>query len=244
MDPLTLAVVGGTTLANTAGGIFGNRARKREAKRARAHDINMWDKTNAYNDPKAQMERLRNAGLNPNMVYGGSSGQTAGQANALPGAKSPEIQNIEAGNPLMQYHQIKSTEAQTDNVRSQENLNDANTILATNKAATELQEKKLKGALTDKEEQMLKNLEEINNGLIQDTVYKTNKAKLSDHGRIGNENVIEQEWNKLRLSHPNLTSKELIEKAGPDFINMLIDMSPLKKILHGKSWSNQPDIKY
>lgn len=36
-------------------------------------DLNMWNLVNAYNDPSAQMKRLLNAGLNPNLVYGGGN---------------------------------------------------------------------------------------------------------------------------------------------------------------------------
>ncbi len=241
-DQAAAAIIDG--VANIGSSLIGNRARKREADRARAHDLNMWDKTNAYNDPKQQMERLRNAGLNPNMVYGGSSGQTAGTANNLPAAKAAEIRDINPGNPMSNYVQLKNTEANTDNVRSQEGLNVANTILTNNKSATELQEKKLKGALTAKEEQMLANLEEINNGMIQDNIYKTNRANLSNAGRIGNENVLEQEWNRLRLQNPDATPQELLKKAGPDLINMLIDMSPLKNIFNPQTWNNNPDVKY
>lgn len=33
-------------------------------------NLDMWNKTNAYNSPAAQMARLSEAGLNPNLVYG------------------------------------------------------------------------------------------------------------------------------------------------------------------------------
>lgn len=36
-------------------------------------NLQMWNLQNAYNDPSAQMERLRKAGLNPNLVYGGGN---------------------------------------------------------------------------------------------------------------------------------------------------------------------------
>lgn len=54
-------------------------------------DLNMWNLVNAYNDPAAQMERLQNAGLNPNLVYGGGNvtGNTSGS--------SPEYAGINAG---------------------------------------------------------------------------------------------------------------------------------------------------
>ncbi len=134
--PVAAAVIGG--FMNAVGGIIGNSSRKREASRARAHDINMWDKTNAYNDPKAQMERLRAAGLNPNLVYGGSSGQTAGTASSLPGAKPPDIQNIDPSGQFMQYIGMKNTEAQTDNLRTQNGVLTADKVLKTAQAATEL----------------------------------------------------------------------------------------------------------
>ena len=120
---LPLIGTGVSAVGNFMGGLFGNKARKRESDRSRAHDINMWDKTNSYNHPSQQMARLRQAGLNPNMVYGGSSGQTAGTANALPGAKDAQINDLSIGeNPMMEYVNIKNTEAQTNNHRAQFNV--------------------------------------------------------------------------------------------------------------------------
>lgn len=42
----------------------------------RSYAQQLWNQQNAYNDPSAQVERLKKAGLNPNMVFGqvGSSG--------------------------------------------------------------------------------------------------------------------------------------------------------------------------
>jgi hypothetical protein len=148
--------------ASLLGSIFGNKSRKKEAARARAHDINMWDMTNAYNDPKAQMERLRNAGLNPNLVYGGSSGQTAGTANSLPGAKSPDIKDINPSNQMMQYIGMKNTEAQTDNLRTQNGVLTADKILKTAQASTELSKQTdLNASAEYKKKQIEKTLFEI-----------------------------------------------------------------------------------
>lgn len=43
-------------------------------------NLQMWNLNNAYNDPSAQMARLKAAGLNPNLVYGGGNvtGNTSG----------------------------------------------------------------------------------------------------------------------------------------------------------------------
>ncbi|MDR0738337.1 MAG: hypothetical protein LBF39_04600, partial [Prevotellaceae bacterium] len=40
----------------------------------------MWNKQNAYNLPAAQMERYKQAGLNPNLIYGQSN--TAGSVGS------------------------------------------------------------------------------------------------------------------------------------------------------------------
>lgn len=48
----------------------------------------MWNAQNAYNTPAAQMERLKEAGLNPMLVYGHGSvvGNTAGSMSAAAGS--------------------------------------------------------------------------------------------------------------------------------------------------------------
>lgn len=43
----------------------------------RRQDLDDWNRENAYNNPKAQMERLIAAGLNPNLVYGHGATTTA-----------------------------------------------------------------------------------------------------------------------------------------------------------------------
>lgn len=57
------------------------QANKEMAQYQWSKDLEMWNMGNKYNSPEAQMQRLKAAGLNPNMVYGSGSaaGQSAGQ---------------------------------------------------------------------------------------------------------------------------------------------------------------------
>lgn len=55
------------------------------AQRANDWSIQQWNRENAYNDPTAQMERLKRAGLNPNLVF--SNGSLNNSA-----APSPSVQ--------------------------------------------------------------------------------------------------------------------------------------------------------
>lgn len=67
-----------------------NKTNIQLAKDARAHDVNMWNLQNEYNTPAMQMQRLTEAGLNPNLMYG--QGNT-GNASSPQKAPIPEVQN-------------------------------------------------------------------------------------------------------------------------------------------------------
>lgn len=62
------------------------------AREQREFDERMWNQANAYNTPLQQMQRLRDAGLNPNLIYGSGSA-TGGTAPALKSPDMPQMQN-------------------------------------------------------------------------------------------------------------------------------------------------------
>lgn len=51
--------------------------------------VQNWNAQNAYNTPKAQMERLRDAGLNPNLMYDGGAGSL--QADTIGNSSAPSV---------------------------------------------------------------------------------------------------------------------------------------------------------
>lgn len=57
-----------------------NQSNRELAEYAYSKDLEMWQKNNAYNTPASQMERLKNAGLNPNLIYG--NGTVTGNTSA------------------------------------------------------------------------------------------------------------------------------------------------------------------
>lgn len=74
------APVAGTILS----GLFGNYQTKKRNKAQREMleyqnqwNLEQWNRENAYNHPSAQMERLRAAGLNPNLVYQSGAANTS-----------------------------------------------------------------------------------------------------------------------------------------------------------------------
>lgn len=81
-----LGIAGGTSLL---GNIFGSvnqsntiRAQKELAQFQFDKNVEMWNMQNEYNTPSAQMSRLQDAGLNPNLVYG--SGSVVGNTTSNP----------------------------------------------------------------------------------------------------------------------------------------------------------------
>lgn len=89
----------------------------------RRDSLEDFDATNRYNSPEEQMNRLRQAGLNPNLVYGKGADNTAAavrSSQAGSGSQiAPKIDNSYVNNSLAQFQNFQHLVAQTDNVHQQ-----------------------------------------------------------------------------------------------------------------------------
>lgn len=106
-------------------------------------DLEMWNRANEYNSPSAQMARFQQAGLNPNLIYGGSvSGAAGNTATSLPKFQAPQI-SYDYKSPVnllmslnsfqdfsLKQAQIKNTQEQYWNIHSQSIFNRAKAIMA------------------------------------------------------------------------------------------------------------------
>lgn len=84
MDP----VIGGSLIlagGNLASGLLSRSASKSAAKAQYRYNMELLQYQNAYNAPAARMERLKEAGLNPMLVYGNGSvvGNTSGSGHGV-----------------------------------------------------------------------------------------------------------------------------------------------------------------
>lgn len=102
-----------------------NRTNIKLAEQARQHDVSMWNAQNAYNTPAMQMQRMKEAGLNPNLVYGSGAGQTT--AGAPPKAPVPTVDNEMASlaqmslTPMISlYQDWQVKKAQIDNLAAEQ----------------------------------------------------------------------------------------------------------------------------
>lgn len=118
-------IVGG--IGQVVAGERQNKAQRELAEYSYNKDLEMWHKGNEYNNPSSQMERLKAAGLNPNLVYG--SGQTQGNsASQLPKYSAPKMDYSQQGagiahaaNTIGQYMSMKKLGAEINYI-------DANTV--------------------------------------------------------------------------------------------------------------------
>ena len=103
------------------------RYERRMYERQRADALADWNRQNEYNSPQQQMQRLKEAGLNPNLVYG--TGSVVANSQAMPRQTDMKIsqrQPIEF-NPndiMQQYAEIGKTKQTTDNLQKQNALLD------------------------------------------------------------------------------------------------------------------------
>lgn len=147
MDPITIgAAAAGLagSLASTVSNARMNRksmrfSEKMYEKQKFDNRVN-WDLQNQYNSPQAQMQRLQDAGLNPALIYGGSSGGAAGTASSVetPTAQTPQFRptdfNALGGSALQSLLAIADLDIKKATAN---NLETQNTVLANQALLTE-----------------------------------------------------------------------------------------------------------
>lgn len=92
------------------------------ADKQNAWNLDMWNRQNAYNTPAAQMMRLKQAGLNPNLIYEGATGVQAASAPAPAANESTTnfgslLPNL--GQVNQTFQMAKQIGAQTDKLKAE-----------------------------------------------------------------------------------------------------------------------------
>lgn len=119
-----VAAVGGMAnmFAQSASNKASNKANMELAEYQYAKNLEQWHRENEYNLPSNQMQRLKDAGLNPNMVYGSGSvvGNTQSQS---PQYQAPHVsKKINMPDMLSMYQNLEMNQAQIDNIKAQTRL--------------------------------------------------------------------------------------------------------------------------
>ncbi|WNK13163.1 MAG: DNA pilot protein [Microvirus sp.] len=129
-----LPVVG--PLVEGAVNMFGqastNQANKDMMNTQRTWAVQDWDKQNAYNAPSAQMQRYKDAGLNPNLIYGNGA-SSAGIASPIRQTETAKQQPVNTGGNVadsmlkgfLSMYDLQKTQAETDRLKKQAELIEA-----------------------------------------------------------------------------------------------------------------------
>lgn len=108
-----------TDLVNSGSTLYTNAQNKQYSQqmydRQRADALEDWDKQNKYNSPSQQMQRFKEAGLNPNLIYGQMSNSAAIRSTDMkqPDFVAPKLQNT--GQVMNNYIDLKLKEQQLSN---------------------------------------------------------------------------------------------------------------------------------
>ena len=102
--------------SNFIGGQLDYSRSKKMATTANRRQWEFWQANNDYNSPKSQMQRLEEAGLNPNLVYG--NGAATHQAT-MATAQSARPTKSGLGGFLERAYQMENMNAQNDNLKQQ-----------------------------------------------------------------------------------------------------------------------------
>jgi hypothetical protein len=108
-----------TDLVNSGSTLYTNAQNRQFSQqmydRQRADALTDWDKQNKYNSPSQQMQRYKEAGLNPNLIYGQMSNSAAIRSTDMkhPDFVAPKLQNT--GQVMNNYIDLKLKEQQLSN---------------------------------------------------------------------------------------------------------------------------------
>lgn len=125
------SAVGGGTQA-VAQGKMNRKTREWNEKMygiQRQHALEDWNRVNAYNSPEQQMQRYKEAGLNPHLIYGKGNESQAVRGTDVQAWK-PEVPDYQSmgqnlGNSVGNYYDIKSKVQSTENAEKQNRNLDA-----------------------------------------------------------------------------------------------------------------------
>jgi len=104
-----------------------NAANRKLQEQANRQNTLLWNQQTAYNDPAAQMTRLKAAGLNPQLAYGQIADSKASSPPQMQAARneaprfSSSLDNLAAFQQIMNM-QSMNAKTQTDNLLAAEDL--------------------------------------------------------------------------------------------------------------------------
>lgn len=231
-----------------------------QAQLSRDYNTEMWNKTNEYNSPKAMMERLMSAGLNPMLAYGSLDGGSASMQSS-PGASmgaTPSGSNFagafaNAGQLSMQSAQTSLIQAQTRKTEAeaetQEIDNKYEDLLKSQQFQSGNVMIHLNETLASEHEASTRIIiEDLNNyGLKLDNIRSQIWERLTNASSNEQKILFQKLENYIKASTTNevishIASEARISKANADLAYRLISSSILLNLMSAENQSSQSHV--
>lgn len=111
-----------------------NRYNTEAATTAYGRMQEMWNMENEYNLPSNQMARYKDAGLNPNLIYGQSNpsaGFSSAPSSSVSGASAPQVRFDNPINDIVKVFQLKNLADQNEVLKAEARDKNAAALLKT-----------------------------------------------------------------------------------------------------------------
>lgn len=270
MDPLTLALIGGTVVSGASSFLSARSQKKQSDKnmylqeaqnrlnwkqqmemyeRQRSDALADYERLKRDNSPLEQMNRLRQAGLNPNLVYGKGADATveAVRASQMPtvNREAPQstfnaaqaIQSIgnSVNKSMFDYYDIKAKQAQTDNLAQstalmqQESLfkqaNTAKTLQDTARSKFDLAQ------ATELKDSVIENSKLQNDKLRADTQYTLDNNQRSELANSSNVRLTLEKIITEQIAHAKDRATIELLKSQLSAVQQSVDISTYEQKL-------------
>lgn len=232
-DNLGSAILGG---AGIVGGAINAVTQGRQNRKARMFAREMygmqrrdaladWQMENEYNSPRAQMQRLQEAGLNPNLVYGhGEVGNSTGGVRAA-STSTPDIKPTRPGDALIAggqgfmsgMYMVEMKKAQVDLLRSQNTLTAQNALLAAAKTIGATKDNDLKKLSFDN---LFELREQTRNYLGQNWMTQNFLQKQAGETFRQNLNISQENLNKQMHAFRESYNPQILAKTVEEIANI------------------------
>lgn len=187
-------------------------------------NIRMRDEQRAYDSPAAQMERFRQAGINPNAMFGNLSSGGAIDAASMPTSSAPSAPSSRgssfsvpsspaaqfSGNPIGAYFDTKIKQAQVDNLRAQNDILVQDQILKT---------------LDVTGKAIANDTAGVNNQLLRDTYITSVDAARENLRKIRNDIDIDVQRNNREAAMQPYTMEKIISDIRTARVNNQLTIS-------------------
>lgn len=216
-------------VSSLGGMLIGPLMQKRENQRQRDYETQMyeratqdnldfWNMSNMYNSPEQQMQRLKQAGLNPNLVYGNGAnaqvdtlkGQSPNTSNST-NVQAPDFSALQ--NSISSIADLKVKDAQANLLNQQAETQKSNRQL--NAVTTELKRLESIRQRTTNEyerrslETRIKSLELLNDKYITEMANTRSQTRKTDTDR----QISVESNNRARQLHPTNKLLQIAELA-------------------------------